>query len=822
MKKMLVKIAASVSAAAILVLAGCSTPETPDYNFNTDSKVDTVLNLAAPEVKATAYPGMNFVSWTSVANANGYVLYIYEEGSHVKTEKYDYDAELFYSDTNIQNNKNYKYVVEAESDDNVGRAVKMQNTLSSPVTVKAIVPAYETSPLELYNFESGKNAEYVVSAANINPYKDSDSKIAVSFPSKAYLNYNVYYYLDNEYETYKNRKALTAETLSNKASNNSTLQASTTITSAGTYHFIVDAKAENSKYGKTDTVVSEKTVEVELLKGKDAKITSVVYRDDDTVRVVFDGFKFALDGSIAPADYYKVYRSVNYNPNTVPSDDDFEAPTLYTPVSGTVKATDISSKTFFVEDEIEDNTVAYTYTLVVTDGERFATLTNDMRKIVNAKVVESTFGTTKIESSASCLDNDEYDNDIEWTITLPDAPATGIALNAVYYLEKDPDEKHTVVAADFVKDAEHKVAFTPAGDTTGKIYKVFTKDHTPGTEVYLLAAISADGYNDAEVVSTKCDVSAHSVADFEFTSLQYDNTVDGTTKADYMRVLNDVVLNIKQDFYNEQLDDFEFEIYETKPASITTSITNEKSIIWDFETVDWKLDVANTAFKEAGLKKNAYKEDQALNEYCAVVELSDLEPGYYAWKLVRTNKVTGEVVTSQIETAVVAGQAPDSIKFQPTITANRVDPDVASSAVKITFTKNNTPNEYIEGTTGKLKGLNVGVVSEKEETGVTYSVYRTTIAGNKKELTKLVWKFVGKVEITDYKSIEEDDSKYCYRLDDNEDVEGFYPTYVDIIDYSFTDKELSTGDGYTYIVVCEKDGCETVYSTNHYTIEPIN
>ena len=201
MKKSLVKIAAAFSAAAILTLAGCSNPETPGYNFSSDSKIDTVLNLAAPEVKVTAYPGMNFVSWTSVANANGYVLYIYEEGSHIKTVAKAYDDELNYADTNIQNNKNYKYVVEAESKSSTGRAVVTENSISSPVTVKAIVPAFETSPLALYNFESGKNAEYVVSAANINAYKDADLKIAVSFPSKAYLNYDVYYYLDNEYET---------------------------------------------------------------------------------------------------------------------------------------------------------------------------------------------------------------------------------------------------------------------------------------------------------------------------------------------------------------------------------------------------------------------------------------------------------------------------------------------------------------------------------------------------------------------------------------------------------------------------------------------
>ena len=813
MKKMLVKIAASVSAAAILVLAGCSTPETPGYNFNTDSKVDTVLNLAAPEVKVTAYPGMNFVSWTSVANANGYVLYVYEENSHVKTEKFDYDDDLVYADIDIQNNKTYKYVVEAESDDNVGRAVKMQNTLSSPVTVKAIVPAYETSPLELYNFESGKNAEYVVSAANINPYKDSDSKIAVSFPSKAYLNYNVYYYLDNEYETYKNRKALTSDTLSNKASNNSTLQASTTITSAGTYHFIVDATAENSKYGKTDTVVSEKTVEVELLEGSNAKITSAVYRDDDTIRVVFDGFNFSLDGSVAPAEYYKVYRSVNYNPTS----QNFKAPTLYTPVSGTVKATDISSKTFFVEDEIEDNTVAYTYTLVVTDGERFATLTNNMRKIVNAKVVESTFGTTKIESSPSCLDNDEYDNDIEWTITLPDEPATGIVLNAVYYLEKDPDEKHTVVAADFVKDAEHKVAFTAAGDTTGKIYKVFTKDHTPGTDVYLLVSISKEGYKDAEVVSTVCSVHGHYYYDPSFTALVYDNTVDGTTpeNATYVENLNDVVLNIKQKFYEEQIDEFEFAIYEASPASITN---NGNTITWNFETEDWKLDVANTAFKEAGLKKNAYKENQALNEYCAVVELSDLEPGYYAWKLVKTNKATGEVVyTSPIRTAVVNGDAPDSIQFRPVLNVTKVNPTLASSAVKVTFVKDNTYREIVPEDVD-WEGKVSAVIPESEEAGVTYTLYRTILVGNK-DTTKVVWEKVGIVNRTDPDSRVVD--VYEWDAVNNKPVLKNSLSYNYSITYTYTDSDLPTGDGYSYVVVCEKDGCETIYS-DPKSLDPIN
>ena len=808
MKKMLVKIASALSAAAILTLAGCS--QTPD--FNVSSEIDTVLNLAKPEVNVTAYPGMNYVSWTPVANANGYVLYIYEDGNHIKTQNSIAYSTLNYTDTAIQKDKTYKYIVEAVSKTSTGRAVVTENSLSNPVSVKAIVPDYETSPLELFNFESGKNAEYVVSAANINAYKDADSTIAVSFPSKAYLNYDVYYSLDNEYETYRNKTAITSSSLSDKASNNGTLQASATITSAGTYHFIVDAKAVNSKYGKTDTVVSDKTVEVETLAGSGAQITSAKYRDDDTIRVVFTGFNFSLDGSVAPAEYYKVYRSVNYNPSVAPTNSNFKKPTLYTPVSGTVKASDISSTSFFVEDEIEDNTVAYTYTLVVTDGTRFATLNNNMRKIVNARVVESTFGTTRIQPTATCLDNDDYDNDIEWTITLPD---TGITINDVYYLEKDSTEGHTVVAADFVKDAEHKVAFTAAGNTTGSVYKVFTKDHTPGTDVYLLVSISKEGYKDAEVVSTVCTVAKHQYYNPTFTLLLYDNKVDGSTKADYEPENNDVVLNIKQSFYDEQIDEFEFEIYETTPASIVSANT----ITWDFETADWKLGDANTELKKVGLKKNAYKDDQALNEYCAVIELSNLNPGLYAWKLVKTNKATGKVVyTSPIRTAVINGVAGDSIKFVPDITVEKENPIEPLSNIKITFIKSRKSYKEIIPENGPLAGYVTQVIPETPEKDVTYTLYRTILVGDA-NTTKVVWTKLGKIDsytATDSKSVT------TWVLDaNNQPVEEKTNTYTTALTYTYTDNNQLTGDGYTYVVVCEKEGCETKYS-NPRGLTPIN
>lgn len=79
-----------------------------------DSHIDTVLYLEIPEVKATAYPGMNIVSWKPVAGANGYVLYTYENGVQIGSLPFAYNAPLNYSDTNnIKDGVERTYYVEA-------------------------------------------------------------------------------------------------------------------------------------------------------------------------------------------------------------------------------------------------------------------------------------------------------------------------------------------------------------------------------------------------------------------------------------------------------------------------------------------------------------------------------------------------------------------------------------------------------------------------------------------------------------------------------------------------------------------------------------
>ena len=61
MKKTLLKAFGVLALAATMLMASCSTDAS-----NISSQIDTVLTLSAPEVKVTAYPGMNYVSWKPV------------------------------------------------------------------------------------------------------------------------------------------------------------------------------------------------------------------------------------------------------------------------------------------------------------------------------------------------------------------------------------------------------------------------------------------------------------------------------------------------------------------------------------------------------------------------------------------------------------------------------------------------------------------------------------------------------------------------------------------------------------------------------------
>ena len=768
MKKSILKIAGLLAISASLFLASCSTDAS---NFS--SQTDTVLNLAAPQVKATAYPGMNYISWKPVANANGYVIYIYEDGHFVKATDLTY-AVLNFVDTEIVNGVNYTYYVEATSKTSSGRAVVTENTMSEAVSVTAIVPSYNVKSLELVNYENPKgNTEFVVNSSNLHIANDGFGKLSISFPAKAYLNYYVSYTKGNTYETTGIFKT-PVDPVYDNARNDVILYVDNLITSAGTYRASVKVKAKNSHFGDSKEIVSEETVVINALDGDGAEIVSAGYKDlGKTVRVVFDKFTLA-DGTDAPASYYKVYRAV-------------AGTSKYSPASGTVKPTDNTKATYFVDDVIEDNTIKYEYIVVVTDGENYSG-EPDPKNV--APYTNNVAAAATISGNASIEDADGIENDIEWTIKVP---SSDVKIEGVYVFEKSVTDTADVVPGDF--DTANAVAYSAATYDTNTTFKAFTKNHTLGNNVYMLVVTSEKDKVNAEVVSLPVKVLQYSISTPLITVEVYDNTVTGATTS--TPTYDDVIINVDDDIYDfENIADYTYTLYKAK-STVKSDIS---TITWTFDTKDWEK-VETLQMKKNEVSANPKK-------YTAVVKVSDLEDGVYGYKVVKTDKFGNSEVA--IDYASITADSV-SITYEPVISASWINFANAVSDVKVTFVKDTPTPTPITETSGTLSGLVVGMNEVKQEEGVEYSLYRRVTSVNSSSLTEVVWEKVnGSFGTT---NTTEDATVYY-------DNAGTPTTktikYVKSITYTLTDRNLSTGNGYDYIVVAEKANAESKYSNIAY------
>lgn len=768
MKKSILKIAGLLAISASLFLASCSTDAS---NFS--SQTDTVLNLAAPQVKATAYPGMNYISWKPVANANGYVIYIYEDGHFVKATDLAY-AVLNFVDTEIVNGVNYTYYVEATSKTSSGRAVVTENTMSEAVSVTAIVPSYNVKSLELVNYENPKgNTEFVVNSSNLHIANDGFGKLSISFPAKAYLNYYVSCTNGNYYET-TGIFDTPVDPVYDNARNDVILYVDNYITSAGTYRASLVAEAENSHFGVSKEIVSEETVVINDLKGVGAKIVSAGYKDlGKTVRVVFNKFTLA-DGTDAPASYYKVYRAV-------------AGTSKYSPASGTVKPTNNTKATYFVDDVIEDNTIKYEYIVVVTDGENYS-------KKPEPKEVDpytnNVAAAATISGNASIEDADGIENDIEWTITVP---SSDVKIEGVYVFEKSVTDTADVVPGDF--DTTNAVAYSAATYYTNTTYKAFTKNHTFGNNVYMLVVTSEKDKVNAEVVSSPVEVLQHSISTPLITVEVYDNTVTGATTSTPTN--DDVIINVDDYIYDfENIADYTYTLYKAK----STVKSDTSTITWTFDTKDWEK-VETLQMKKNEVSANPKK-------YTAVVKVSDLEDGVYGYKVVKTDKFGNSEVA--IDYASITADSV-SITYEPVISASWINFANAVSDVKVTFVKDTPAPTYIYGTSGSLDGKLIEVKDVKQEEGVEYSLYRRVTSVNLYPVTEIVWEKVngsfGTTNTTEKETVYDDDAgSLTSKIID----------CVKSITYTLTDRNLSTGNGYDYIVVAEKANAESKYSNIAY------
>lgn len=760
MKKTVLK-AAGILAATVLLFASCAAD---DSSYS--SQIDTVLYLEKPQVSAKAYPGMNFVSWEPVANANGYVLYKYEDNNFKSSSSLSYTT-LSYKDTDIKDGALYSYFVEAESKTSTGRSISTENTRSDKVSVKGIVPPSDVTTLNLYAYEdygskeSPKgNKDFVVTSSNIKISKDElkeSEKLSISFPGKAYLTYNLgYTTIDNQFDV-QNPYIITSNIRDN-STNDKIFYYDYTVTAPGIYKAVIRVNSENSLFGSSPVVISDESVTIEKLNGTGGTISSASYTDlGKTVRVVFN--KYVLNGSSVPESYYKVYRC--------------EAGSyLYEPVSGTIAATDSSKATYFADDTVPDSTKQYEYRVVVTDG----TLIDYSSKTVSpySLAAQSTTTVSGVESSE---DNDAVSNDITWTITLP---SNDVVITGVYALEKSANYTGTVVAADF--DRTSSLETTSGTDTTGKKFYVYTKNHTAGNKVYLLVTTSQENKKDGEWLSSAVTTSIDPISAPVISVAAYDSTITTATPNYAEKVKDDVIVNVKDILTDDDISNYTYTLYKTKSTveSDTTSIT------WDFTTSNWEK------VTDLTMSKNDVIDSNSVN-YVGIYKESNLSDGVYGYKVVKTRKDSGESVSKigyvQIDC--------DSVTIKSTISAISASFESAASAtsnVEVVY-KISKAAEKVYGKILDTDNLVIKWIG-LPETGVDYDLYRTETTQN---LTEVVWT---KVELKP--SVTDDRTPMSVSYDNSGAVGTKNIDVVTSQNYTYKDTGLSTGKSYQYMLVARK------------------
>ena len=410
MKRNALKWSAGLIAGFATLLASCGT----------DYKIDTVLQLDKADVTAVAYPGVNMISWEPIASAQDYTVYVYEEDVYKKTI-FTY-GDLCAYDTDIVNDKEYTYYVQADSNTDpakVARAVVVENSLGSD-SVTAIVPPMGTKALDLVAYEDGYDGEvltpdteedeYILTADRVKTFVD-DASLYVSFPAKAYLNYKFKLYdkaLDHAFYDAKNSSS------ADVYSNNVVAQKALGIPGAGKYQLTVEVTAKGTAYDKTELVIGEfEFAKLGLKKDSVLGWAEAYYAYSDisnnVVRIKLPRAQKA-DGSAVPSDWYKVYRSTDGAYETIE-------------ITSTKYELKLDSETgwgyyaYYLEDKVPDVNVSYTYYMVVTDGKSYSEnrpFTLDVKKSDDYVAKSSIWGVSGYQDSDK--DSNDISGGVEWTI----------------------------------------------------------------------------------------------------------------------------------------------------------------------------------------------------------------------------------------------------------------------------------------------------------------------------------------------------------------------------------------------------------------------
>ena len=404
-----------------MIFASCS---------QTPSNID-VVTVDASDISVKVWPGKNVITWTPVDNAE----YILTKNGKAMTIVQDaYSVE----DSVIEDGQEYKYViytapkglvVKSEFADEELTVIGANKTAyyvkgnKSSATVKAVKPSLlkdgnPITAIDLADFEPNGNGDYKVSAENI-AFFAMDGKLYIEFPTKPYLEYKYEYFRGNKnivLDIDPNRVVTVNPDSDARFSNDGTV-----ITNSGVY----TAQVKVSAAGYPDTIITvPETVTIETLDAETSTGKPIaVYKDEGkTARILWTPAVKSDKTEWAPANY-TVYVADNDNLTAInvvkeavldeegnPSVDKDGNP-IENEVIATLEGVQKGDKVYYVDYEIPNNKLSYTFYVVLKDGDKLEGNGKSAELAEFADIADVDVSNVKANAYYSKFDNQTVAND---------------------------------------------------------------------------------------------------------------------------------------------------------------------------------------------------------------------------------------------------------------------------------------------------------------------------------------------------------------------------------------------------------------------------
>lgn len=318
MKKTLLKVASLLALAATLCLTACSSAITA-YDDE----------LAAPEAKLYACPGVNIISWAAIPNADSYQIWrtVGDSVATVKQMTGGNNQTVIYTDNEVKLEDtvySYRIIAIANTPNGVGimdRTSEVTVSMTTPTALTAEELAegepnyagrfapFFTSYSDLAKYEADYNEEAeVLAPETIKVEVDANYDVVVTFPTKPYAKYEVYYGVEG---FFLYGGVTPAKTLYGYEWPGKAVVELTGLTNNNKANVIVKAIPLNNCYAASEVVASNV---VQILKADfDIEFVSAVYTSASKAagkaRLTFKAGK--LNGEDIPVEAFTVYRLTN-------------------------------------------------------------------------------------------------------------------------------------------------------------------------------------------------------------------------------------------------------------------------------------------------------------------------------------------------------------------------------------------------------------------------------------------------------------------------------------------------------------------------------